>query len=80
MWARVTPVRGTEAHVVLGRVADSTHVFRVRYHDAAELEPSWRLRWDGKEFGIDEIRPGGAQLREYIEIIATAGSAENPNL
>lgn len=74
VWAEVRPVRGNEAHVALLRVSETTHIVRIWHR--TDIDETWRLRWRDRDYDIDEIRPGGEQLREYLEILATTGNAE----
>lgn len=77
VWAQVTqvtPVGGNEPFLALERTAETTHTFRIRYRD--DIEESWRLRWNAVEFGITSIVPGGGQLREFLDVLATASKAE----
>lgn len=75
VWAHVEPVRGGERWASDQRYADVTHRFRIRFRSDVAID--WQLEWQGQRFAVAEILPAGHQLREWLDIMATASPAEN---
>lgn len=76
VWARVTPIGGAEAFGTAERMDAATQTFRIRYR--ADVTQLWRLEWIGRRYDITQVLPAGHRLREWLDITATAGIAENP--
>jgi len=74
--ARVIPVRGGEAFLNVQRTASVTHRFTIRFR--SDVSEAWRVRWRGEEFNVTELTPFGRQMREWLDVLATASPAENP--
>ncbi len=76
VWAEADSVGAREGFAGAARFADNTYRFRIRYR--GDLEPTWRLTWRGRVFDVAAVLPGGAQLREWLDVTATAGPGQNP--
>lgn len=76
VWAQMDPLSGSEAWTAAQRFASTAMKFRIRF--GPEVAPTWRLEWRGQRWDVVEVLPGGQQLREWLDITATASPAENP--
>ena len=75
-WARVDPTGGAESRGGALPADEGTVRFRIRYR--AALDPTWRIEWRGRQYGIREVIPAGHRLREWLDVTATSSIAENP--
>lgn len=76
VYAQIEPLRGSEGVAATARFAEATHKFRIRWR--ATLTTEMRLEWRGQQYDILEALPAGQRLREWLDILATASPAENP--
>ena len=76
VWAKVDPTGGSEGVAGAQRFAETQIAVRIRFR--ADVLVTWRLEWRGQSFDIKSLVPGGHGLREWIDLVATASPAENP--
>lgn len=54
IWARVEPVKADEQFIAGGIQSITDVLVHIRHRD--DVEPTWRLNWQGKQFNITGIR------------------------
>jgi SPP1 family predicted phage head-tail adaptor len=76
VWARAEPVMDGEKIRAGETLAHKSYRFTIRYSsDVADVDPTYRLTFDGREYDIAGVKELGR--REGLEITATA-RAEMP--
>lgn len=71
VWANVKPVSDGERFGSGNVKSYATHRFTIRYsQDVANIDPTWQLVFDGRDFEISGIKEIGRRL--FLEITATA--------
>lgn len=77
VWAEVVPVRGMERMESAKLDATVEFKFRIQYSaTAATVTQEHRVSWRDEQYDITAVIPYGRQLREGIELWATAHQAD----
>ncbi len=67
VWAGIQKQSGREMFEA-GKLAEVDMVFKIRY--LSEIDETWRIQYDGKDFDINHIKELGR--KDGLEIAATA--------